>query len=515
VSAVSTAVTIRSLDLISVLTLFFWVLSPIGGQSSLRLLQETTNTTYTTGTAYYADPNPNLLRFETQDMLTASLMAPQRTKVSPLDLWNRPKIPRITDLERKRDLVDHTKSEWSSTVANQSYTSLTGINVQGLVSRSNSSFNAVHQYISLDCKLRFNETLNDIVEQLDLYFPNLYPSINHTFRDPFDDLFPFPESSYVPLEEWTAKTAMFFRFGGENDTRSNFSASEADGRSIQFMFGLYELPPAYSTSRDGMVVVYQCAPNLIMVDARISCQDNICEVEKIRRSQTPLPEARNCEGYFDRRLKCLIKDTKSLRNLITSGGKATWWFFSQLQNEMRDTNGFGNDLVSERLSLWFNTWWQAGAFSSSATVRNPYDIPPQKIVDDTATAGGFWMIPANATFSTKIPVYQRNTAWILTQLFASTVLLLMGILNIAIYLTTLAPDYFTYISAFTRDNPYVRVPEGGSGLDGSERSRLLRKMKVQIADAKPESDVGYVVLKSVEDEAEFASGQLRKGRLYE
>ncbi|KAI4667381.1 uncharacterized protein J4E79_002067 [Alternaria viburni] len=183
---------------------------------------------------------------------------------------------------------------------------------------------------------------------------------------------------------------------------------------------------------------------------------------------------------------------------------------SALQKPMRDED----DLVSERLSLWLNTWWQAGAFSSSATAWNPYDIPPRIIFDDT-TAGGFWLIPANATFSTKFPVYQKNTAWIITQLFASTVLLLLGILNIAIYLTTLAPDYFTYISAFTRDNPYVKVPEGGSGLDGSERSRLLRKMKVQIADAKPESDVGYVVLKSVEDEAEFASGQLRKGRLYE
>ncbi|KAI4688472.1 hypothetical protein J4E81_008069 [Alternaria sp. BMP 2799] len=182
---------------------------------------------------------------------------------------------------------------------------------------------------------------------------------------------------------------------------------------------------------------------------------------------------------------------------------------------MRDTKDVQNDLVSERLTLWFNTWWQAGAFPSSATVRNPYDVPSQKVVDDTTNAGGYWMIPANATFSTKFPVYRKNKAWIGTLLFTSTVLLLMGILNIAIYLTTLAPDYFTYISAFTRDNPYVKVPEGGSGLDGSERSRLLRKMKVQIADAKPESDVGYVVLKSVEDEAEFASGQLRKGRLYE
>ncbi|KAI4644369.1 hypothetical protein J4E93_006270 [Alternaria ventricosa] len=182
---------------------------------------------------------------------------------------------------------------------------------------------------------------------------------------------------------------------------------------------------------------------------------------------------------------------------------------------MRDTQGYQDDMVSERLSLWLNSWWQAGAFPSSATLRNPYETPNQKFIDDTSISQNFWMMAANATFSSKFPVYQKNTAWIITQLFASTVLLLVGILNIAIYLTTLAPDYFTYVSAFTRDNPYVKVPEGGSGLDGSERSRLLRKMKVQIADANPESDVGYVVLKSVEDETEFASGQLRKGRLYE
>lgn len=454
------------------------------------------------------------MRFENQDILTASLMTPQRTQLSPLDLWNRPKIPRIKDVEKGQDFPDQVEAEWSSTVANESYTSLIGINTQGLAPNSNSTFVVVHQYISLDCKSRFTGNVVEILEHLDLYFPNLYPSINFEASDPFDQLFPFPQETSVSLSGWTDGDAIFFRIGAENDTRSNVSASEADGRPIQFMFGLHEPKYWLPSSRDGLADVYQCAPHLIKVDAHIFCRENICEVEKVRRSWATLSEAKECEDPFHSRLHCFANDTKSLRKFITSGGKATWSFFSGLQYAVQTTQRDEDDLVSERLSLWLNTWWQAGAFSSSATAWNPYDIPPQIIFDDT-TAGGFWLIPANATFSTKFPVYQKNTAWIITQLFASTVLLLLGILNIAIYLTTLAPDYFTYISAFTRDNPYVKVPEGGSGLDGSERSRLLRKMKVQIADAKPESDVGYVVLKSVEDEAEFASGQLRKGRLYE
>ena len=71
------------------------------------------------------------------------------------------------------------------------------------------------------------------------------------------------------------------------------------------------------------------------------------------------------------------------------------------------------------------------------------------------------------------------------------------------------------MSASTRDNPYIKVPEGGSGLDSSERNRLLRKMEVQIAKAKPEDDVGHEVLKNVEDEKGFVVARLKKGRLYE
>ena len=95
----------------------------------------------------------------------------------------------------------------------------------------------------------------------------------------------------------------------------------------------------------------------------------------------------------------------------------------------------------------------------------------------------------------------------------SPVLRILGIANIFVALQATVPDIFGYVSSLTRDNPHVEVPKGGSTLDGTERSRLIRDLKVQLADVEDDKEVGYVALKSLRKDGGGVV-RLRRDRVY-
>ena len=117
-------------------------------------------------------------------------------------------------------------------------------------------------------------------------------------------------------------------------------------------------------------------------------------------------------------------------------------------------------------------------------------------------------------FSHLVPVYKANVRWIVSLLLITTVLLFLGIVNVVMSFITIAPDLFYHASSLVRENPYTNTPGGGTALDGAERSRLLKEMRVQVADVSPHNKIGYVMVKSLGDDEDFQDGRLRKGRLY-
>ena len=79
---------------------------------------------------------------------------------------------------------------------------------------------------------------------------------------------------------------------------------------------------------------------------------------------------------------------------------------------------------------------------------------------------------------------------------------------------TKAPDVLGYVSTMTRDNEYVRVPEGGSTLDGMQRARYLARMKVQLANVRPEDEAGLIALRSLGGGDDANTGRLMRNCLY-
>jgi hypothetical protein len=110
-------------------------------------------------------------------------------------------------------------------------------------------------------------------------------------------------------------------------------------------------------------------------------------------------------------------------------------------------------------------------------------------------------------------MYKASVPWIFILFLYSGILLVLGIANIVVVLQTSVPDILGYVLSLTRENPYVKIPTGGSVLDGTEWARLIRDLEVQFADLQEGEEVGYIALESLESDAPTAS-RLRKNRAY-
>jgi hypothetical protein len=140
------------------------------------------------------------------------------------------------EVERQDDLPDQTETKWSSVPPKVHYSSLTGINIQGLAHDSRTISSVINQYTSLHCKLRLQETQNQIAEELMEHFPTLYPGVNTAASEPYKKTLTLPWQPNRPPDEfdWWRENYTFFRFGNENGTRSNSSASELDDQPVSF-----------------------------------------------------------------------------------------------------------------------------------------------------------------------------------------------------------------------------------------------------------------------------------------
>ncbi|KAH8726751.1 hypothetical protein GQ44DRAFT_771117 [Phaeosphaeriaceae sp. PMI808] len=110
VSTIGHAITLHSLDFLTVGLLALWALSPLGGQSSLRMVRQTNSTITDTRPVFYADLNaPSEFAYESYNedafnranaVVSTVLITADNLEWTPVDTWNHPKIPRLEELEQ-------------------------------------------------------------------------------------------------------------------------------------------------------------------------------------------------------------------------------------------------------------------------------------------------------------------------------------------------------------------------------------------------------------------------------
>jgi hypothetical protein len=113
------------------------------------------------------------------------------------------------------------------------------------------------------------------------------------------------------------------------------------------------------------------------------------------------------------------------------------------------------------------------------------------------------------------PQYYLSTLWIAVDITSCVILFAAAVFAFWLRKRTLAPDIFGYVSSLTRDNPHLNLPDGGSTMSGMERSRMLKSLRVKIADVQDDNGVGKVGLRYAGPAAENVQmAHLKPNRQY-
>ena len=113
-----------------------------------------------------------------------------------------------------------------------------------------------------------------------------------------------------------------------------------------------------------------------------------------------------------------------------------------------------------------------------------------------------------ATVTTYREIYHADKPWLVILFVSSITLLSLSLAGLAVRFLTRGPDVFDPFGGLTYGSRYLALPPTGSFLDGTARSKILRRVDVRLGDAKPNHIVGEIAFAS-----SVAVGPLQRDRL--
>jgi hypothetical protein len=254
------------------------------------------------------------------------------------------------------------------------------------------------------------------------------------------------------------------------------------------------------------------------IDARAQCDTSACIFSQARRTAgKPISPAVQFldHGFSQRFFSNLLlvngvpigaQDPSWVESPGVSYSNGSW--FSDFANETAADQGY---LVSMTMSGFINTYMAA---SQQAFYFSPFDGP-----GNNSTAGYFKKSPLNVIWPLATangapynPRYVLSIPWITVDIITCNILMLAAMASFWLRKKTVAPDIFGYVSSMTRDNPHMRLPDGGSTMSGSERARALKNVRVKVADLNGGQGVGHIGLAATDVDVEM--GRLEKKRHY-
>lgn len=98
-------------------------------------------------------------------VLFSSIMTADTLEFTQADTWSHPKVPRIDALEQD-EARNSSDRPWLDIERrpNQTYASLTGVNVMNIVQTANANFTVLYEYMYVDCSLHPGSSTTSNVE---------------------------------------------------------------------------------------------------------------------------------------------------------------------------------------------------------------------------------------------------------------------------------------------------------------------------------------------------------------
>jgi hypothetical protein len=502
-------------------------------------------------------------------LYTAALLAPLSTKLGTQDPWGNVKIPTLEAIESSPPNSDGWYAVPAVASSPEDYSSLVGLPIVGLPSRDSSNFSLQYTYLSLDCQ-PFTQApypgVNGSTDYRSTNFTKLEEMVpgqvwfEKEEDNPFGGLVGDRNSFFMDTTRsfpWGMKVGddQDLYMGRLNGFFGNYNSSLMPKKELTTNRDLLFVSQ-YATSIEGNGLglnIATCSLSQIHAEAFVQCKGSTCAATKLRKSLED-NRSNSLTGlehgtimfWFAKQFPRAVK--------FTAGSSPTEHFlantsvFPFVQQVGHFTRDFlwtdlslvSPDVFSRRLSLAMNTFYQLSVQPTGYFGGLPKNLslygPDTDTFDDinaylpenlTATEHTFtdWYFTfeqqiqnikspfIGATTAAAITATEQifvcNFAWLALLLAASAITLVTGSVALVLKRRTLGPELFGFVTSMTYENPWVKVPNGGTMLDAMERARLLKDVEVCVADVRGNDNVGHIA---------FAAGvplrKLERGRLY-
>jgi hypothetical protein len=491
---------LRRVNLLGISIIIAWLLSPLGGQASLRLLSTKPLEIHVNNTVGYH-------AFETHDNYSGigqqNLVFEEYywTRYGPLfltalqtsgynlngsrDIFGNVKIPDITSLGAGNNIANDS-SDWYDTaeVSSLSYSSLLGNPIADIPRSGNTSFVVESSYWEIQCEpFSSNFTLerrNDSSHER--------PVIQGGSIGP---------SFYLNASQYTP---------GENKTSFTFDYQTKLSRYI--------------------ATAAACTASIRIVESEINCEASVCVVARMRNSK------RNVTALYDYEDATLpapdfpywtsfsqlcyflpgadLGPSTKTEGIRSSELTEQWIADPDLKHFLKNWDVWGGvdlstlptEVFTSRLQLVFNTFWDS-LLGVNYRVANSTSQDAGG-ANTTSQEDGYAdeiRVPWNTTIATGMQYdgeqYVCNKTFAALTIVISSLLFMAASVSGVLGFITKAPDVLGYVSTLARDNPYFgkHVP---SHLDGMEATRVLRDVRVMVGDVQKTEDVGHVAFASTD-----------------
>ncbi|KAF1845493.1 uncharacterized protein K460DRAFT_283257 [Cucurbitaria berberidis CBS 394.84] len=485
-SALERQLCLRSWSVVGLFSIIVWLLSPVGGQSALRLLGQESNDITSTATVRYMDPqtistsvilgasSANSGRSTFTSIFLAALLSSSKYQATPMDLWGNVKLPIYRYIENSTS--DEWKEIQNTTNANVTYASLIGVPIVGPPSAGFSTFNIKARQFDITCSSnkmmdRDKSGFGNLTSTWKLHPLNLSKLCgdNKDCKVPDCKSYPCPilsksmadDTNFTDLQFSVANCEIFFEYF-ESGVRCN-------GTSC---------------------AVYKMKKLDLFGDGYTKELDNLTRGNFLSNEMSFMPTVDNY-------------------NVGNAGARGS----TNMEKWMMDPTDFIGarynnvelyrlppEVFAERLTILYNTFFQSTYGSLALGGHLPQNLTQTGMMTGTSYGSN---ITFNGTEATVLQeskmVYKTNWKWFTALLVCSLVLLAASYTGLVLKYITLAPDIIGYASSLAMLNPYVPIPTGGTTLHGLERAALLHDLPVRIGDVCAKQPVGAIAFGKADD----------------
>lgn len=297
--SIEAAYGLRDLSVASFAITLLWALSPIGGQSSLRVLStaaaniqsETSVYGVTAETMRYFGGSAHQVNDQNviNALFSASLLAPDSTRSGPTDTWANIKIPASKYV---LDLQPNAWRTFDTASGSINYSSLVGVPTWCVPDQGTASFNLNWPIVDTDC--HWEQPGYSELEWCK--FCNNHPDPNNALCETYNT------AQQCILNETTGEVQGQTSDGGLSVITSNvpYNLTQLYSNSTpQYMDILFSVRNSHKVNN----ISYpgsksRCRLRTVRVEAGVLCNDGACHVSKVRKSNDPRPDFINPVSAF-------------------------------------------------------------------------------------------------------------------------------------------------------------------------------------------------------------------------